>query len=337
MTMNSKIHCRCVLGLAGCGTVNMTEHSSSQDAGLPFSPDAHAIPIGSSEPSDAEPLADAAPMTADVDEADGPVLGIDGAGPIVPVVPALAAMSLAFDDEFDGPSGGTPDTSKWQFSFTGSNQIDYGGGSVLDISLPHLDGAGHCVLPGQYNGGSVANPANYSSGCIITKGGQAGTGFAAVPAAGNRVYMEWRAQLPRAAAGVWPAIWAISNGHPYTEVDMMEQGTGIGPTPPYDAYFTYWTGPDSASQKVAGDRYSAAGSPDLSVAYHVYSTLWTTAAVTWYIDGVQGGSAAIPSTNQSPVAPIADFQIGKGGGGTPDGTGWPRYFYIDYARVFRDH
>jgi hypothetical protein len=246
-------------------------------------------------------------------------------------------MVLAFHDEFDGPAESKPDTTKWQFSFTGSNMTDYGGGELIDVSLPHLDGSGHCVLPGQYNGGGASNPANYSAGCIITKGGQAGTGYAVAPTSTNRVYMEWRAQLPLNGGGVWPALWAISNGSPYTEVDIMEQGTGIGPTPPYDAYFTYWTGPNlNTLTKAAGLSYHAAGSPSLAADYHVYSTLWTTTDVTWYIDGNQAGTAAIPTTNQGPVAPIANFQIGKGGGGTPDGTGWPRYFYIDYVRIFRD-
>jgi Glycosyl hydrolases family 16 len=268
-------------------------------------------------------------------DADSGLDAGSGSGEVVPAVSALASMVLAFDDEFDGAAGTQPDTSKWQFSFTGQNMTDYSGGELIDISLPRLDGEGHVVLPGQYNDGSVSAPASYSAGCIITKG-YPSSGYQAAPSVGDRIYMEWRAELPAIGAGVWPAIWAISNGSPYTEVDIMEQGTGIGPTPPYDAYFTYWTGPSYQSlTKVAGDSYSAAGSPSLTIAYHIYSTLWTTTDVTWYIDGTQAGTAAIPATDQAPVAPIANFQIG-GAGGTPEGTGWPRYFTIDYVRVFRD-
>ncbi len=248
-----------------------------------------------------------------------------------PSVPTLLTMKLGFDDEFTGTAGSQPNTNKWQFSDTGSNMYDYASGALIDTTLPKLTGVGTLDLPGIFRGGDPTKSANYSMGEINTK-----NHYSVNPIAGNRVYVEWRAKLPKIGAGVWPSAWSLSaKGSPnYDELDTFEQGTGIGPTPPYNVYSTYWT---NTIAKIPGGTGTAPGRPDLTLGYHTYSMLWTTTGVTSYIDGIAVGNGTVPFANTNPVNLIADLQIGNPGGGIPDGIGWPRHYYIDYIRTFRDN
>src|SRR2546423_12459425 len=133
--------------------------------------------------------------------------------------PPPASYKLVWSDEFSGPGGASPDSSKWRYDVGGNgwgnNELEYYTNRTQNAQIK----GGNLVITEQkeiYNG-SDGVTRNYTSARLKTQGlfSQAYGRF------------EARIKIP-AGQGMWPAFWMLgsditSNGWPKCgEIDIME-------------------------------------------------------------------------------------------------------------------
>ncbi len=123
-------------------------------------------------------------------------------------------IALVWSDEFDGPAGQSPDSTRWRFDVGtdwGNAQLEYDTSRPVNVSL---DGDGHLAITAReesYQG------REYTSGRINTSGLFDRT----------RGRFEARIKLP-VGQGIWPAFWLLGSdfgsvGWPACgEIDIME-------------------------------------------------------------------------------------------------------------------
>ena len=81
-----------------------------------------------------------------------------------------------------------------------------------------------------------------------------------------------------------------------------------------------------------GDAFNT---PDFSQDYHVFSVIWTSQAISWYIDGVQRFKLQQGISNQSMYL-IINSTVGGSWAGNPDqSTELPQYMDVDYVRIYQ--
>ena len=119
-------------------------------------------------------------------------------------------------------------------------------------------------------------------------------------------YVQVVARIPQ-GTGLWPALWlAASNMHWPPEIDILEHW---GRVADHTGVFLHPVG----SVRV-GTRHN---SIHLSAGWHVYSLLWTSSRLVWYIDGHEVFAVArhIPSQPMYFVANLAEYILPSGPGG----------------------
>lgn len=234
----------------------------------------------------------------------------------VPTQPTIPGKwQLTFDDEFNGPN---LDESKW-------NIEDYGIGGYRDCCLGYgvqyftpqalsfADGSLQIKTEKQKMG-----TRNYTSGAITTE-----NKFSFLY---GRV--DVRAKLPK-TQGFWPALWLLPPGTNAQlggafEIDMMEFRGGE----PNTIHMVNHAG----KQQTALD-YK--GGPDYSQDYHVFSLVWTSQSITWYIDNVERFQVSQYISDQS-LYLIINSTLGGHYGGYPDAsTVLPQSMSIDYVRIYK--
>jgi len=142
-------------------------------------------------------------------------------------------------------------------------------------------------------------------------------------------YFEFRAITPK-GQGFHYGVWLLDfpPQTPYTEVDVAE-GVNNATT---QLVTTVWSG---ANQTGATSTSSTATTVDESLAFHIYSVLWTSTTITWYFDRVQVFQTATPAYLTLPMYLILDLAVGGSWPGPPDGTTpWPGIMQVDYVRAY---
>lgn len=237
-------------------------------------------------------------------------------------------MTLTWQDEFDGPEGQPPDTSRWRYDIGtdwGNAQLEFDTDRTQNVSL---DGEGHLRITARredYQG------REYTSGRINTYRKFAQT----------RGRFEARIHLPE-GAGIWPAFWLLGAnfedvGWPQCgEIDIMEYR---GQEP--DILHGSLHGPGySAGHAVTGStRLPEGGFPD---GFHVFGVEWSEDAITWTLDGeayrtvttadLPGGAAWV---FDHPFFVILNVAVGGHFVGPPDAnTTFPQTMRVDWVRVW---
>lgn len=242
---------------------------------------------------------------------------------ISPTPPNLPYKTLAWQGWADTDSALDP--TKWETDgFWYSKLATTIGGDELNLpsQVKLLDGILSLTALRQVSGSYP-----WISGMVNTYPFGVTPGYA-TPSGGY--YIEWSAQYPKAAPGLWPALWTLHYNGPYAELDALE---AVG-TPVAGAFST-WHPASGASPSI---QLNPGNVPDLSGSYHTYGySVDTTGLVTWYLDGKAVGTVQTNKLAAVPMAIIMNMAVGKAGSwpGAPDATTpSPTVLLIKYVRVF---
>ncbi len=134
-------------------------------------------------------------------------------------------------------------------------------------------------------------------------------------------YFEIMAKLP-AGLNINSAFWFLGKGWDGShEIDMFETG-GIEQRP-YKLNMSYKT----------SDVYTG---PDHSLEYTIFGLEWTPNYIRWVTDCVERRRFNATSSNPTPDVPmIIILSIYKGWHGQPDLSILPKYYNIEYVRVYQ--
>jgi beta-glucanase (GH16 family) len=241
--------------------------------------------------------------------------------------PTKPTWSLVWQDEFSGPAGQRPDSTRWAFDIGtdwGNAQLEYDTARPENVSL---DGQGNLAITARQE--SYQNQ-NYTSARINTRGlfEQAGGRF------------EARMRMPR-GHGLWPAFWLLGSNFaavPWPgcgEIDIMEyrgQETSV--------VHGSLHGPGYFGGGAITTSYSAPAALDAT--FHVYAVEWTSTSISWSVDYhvyFTATPGSMPAGGQwvfnHPFFVILDLAVGGGFVGPPDAnTTFPQQLLVDYVRVF---
>jgi beta-glucanase (GH16 family) len=234
---------------------------------------------------------------------------------------------LVWQDEFEGPEGQLPDSTKWRFDIGtnwGNLQLEYDTDRPENVSL---DGKGRLRIIAREE---QYEESAYTSGRINTRGlfSQKHGRFAA------------RILLP-IGQGIWPAFWMLGADFPGVswpdcgEIDIMEYrgqepnilvGSIHGP-----GHF----GVDALSGKYQSFDF-------LNEQYHLYAIEWDTESITWFIDDTQYHRvepADLPNgarwVYNQPFFILLNLAVGGRWVGPPNGdTAFPQTMRVDWVRVY---
>jgi beta-glucanase (GH16 family) len=240
-----------------------------------------------------------------------------------------SGYTLKWSDEFNGAVGSSPSSANWSFDTGGggwgNNELET---YVTDTAHAEIvsDSAGTDGKVLQITATKSGN--TYESARIKTQGKE-------YPTYG---YIEARVKNPT-GQGIWPAFWMLgeefngSNWPQCGEMDIMElfgnkDGTNMG---------SFHMG--TASKHIDWTAsYTLAGGAQFSQAYHTFGLLWTSTAVTDYVDGVQYETHPSSSPGwifNKPYFFLINLAVGGSPPGNPNSsTSFPQHLNVDYVRVY---
>ncbi len=240
-----------------------------------------------------------------------------------------------WSDEFDGPAGAAPDSTKWGFDLGGSGWGNNEWQTYTSrVDNAYLDGAGNLVIKAIKEGytGQDGITREYTSARLVTRGKF------------EKLYgrFEARIKMPY-GQGIWPAFWMLGNnintaGWPNCgEIDIMENigrepsiahgslhGPGYSGANPLTASFTLPEG-----RRFADD-------------FHVFAVEWDPREIRFFIDGTLYQKRAPGDLPQGarwvfdhPHYILLNLAVGGNWPGYPDATTvFPQTLVVDYVRVY---
>ncbi len=236
---------------------------------------------------------------------------------------SYSGYDLVWQDEFNENA---IDESIWKFeigtgsSGWGNNELQY----YRKENARIYDG--NLVIEAK---SEIYNGRNYTSSRMITQGNYDFTY--------GRV--DIRANLPT-GQGIWPALWMLGDnistvGWPECgETDIMEI---VGNEPNKVHGTVHWSN--------AGDYASFGGNKTLSSGifkdnFHVFSIIWNSSSIKWFLDDVQYHAIDITPAELSEFhnKNFFIFNVAVGGNwpGSPNSsTEFPQRMLVDYIRVFQ--
>lgn len=242
----------------------------------------------------------------------------------------ISVTRMTFDDEFNTFSN-SPDGSSgtWMTSYpyggeaartlTGNNEAEYYSDSSVGVN-PFSNTNGVLTISAT-PAPAGSNPYNlpYDSGLITTYGSFSQT----------YGYFEVNAKLP-AEQGLWPAFWLLPANNVYSsELDVFEQvssnATQIASTV-HGSTNGAWS---SNSQGLVV--------PNTSTGFNTFGVDWEPTTTTYYVDGVEIGSAPTPASMNNPMYLLLNLAVGGAGSwpGQPDSTTtFPANMQIDWVRAY---
>lgn len=243
-------------------------------------------------------------------------------GPVEPV------WELVWQDEFEGPAGQMPDSTKWTYDIGtdwGNAQLEYDTDRLENVSL---DGEGNLTIVARQE--SYEGRA-YTSARILTRGKYEMT-YGKIEAS---IKLPW-------GQGIWPAFWMLGNdfetaGWPACgEIDIMEyrgqnvtqvMGTVHGPG---------YSGSNGvgASYDIVQDRFDTG--------FHTFTLEWGVDYLKWYVDDMIFQTITpddLPGdwVFDHPFYLILNVAVGGNFIGSPNQyTVFPQTMHIDYVRVYQE-
>jgi len=238
-------------------------------------------------------------------------------------------LSLVWSDEFTGPAGQLPDSTRWTYDVG----TDWGN-AQLEYDTDHrtqnvaLDGAGHLAIS------AIQEPylgRSYTSGRINTRG-------LVQPAYGR---MEASIRLP-SGQGLWPAFWLLgadygTAGWPQCgEIDVMEN---IGSQP--SLVLGSLHGPGYSGANAMRHSYELPGG-QFDAGFHVFAVRWAADRIEWSVDGlvyqrITPGDVPGPWVFDHPFFIILDLAVGGTFPGAPGSlTTFPQTMLVDWVRVYQE-
>ncbi len=265
-----------------------------------------------------------------------------------PSDPAIAGMTLVWQDEF---SGSQLDAGKWNYEqgyYIGNDPNSWGWGNA---ELQHYTNSSQNVFlqDGKLNIRALNDPksfpqdpnryAQYSSGKINTK-----DHFSF-----KYGRVDFRAKLPT-GNGIWPALWMLPEDSVYGawaasgEIDVME---AKGRLPGTTSGAVHFGGQWPVNRYIAGEYHFPQGQT-FANDFHVYTLIWEDDNFKWYVDGKfffkvtrnQWYSVAAPNNPNAPFDEpfyiIMNLAVGGhfDGGLSPDPSDIPATMQVDYVRVY---
>jgi beta-glucanase (GH16 family) len=267
-----------------------------------------------------------------------------------PSNPAIAGMSLIWQDEFTGTQ---LDTSKWNYEqgyYLSNDPNTWGWGNN---ELAHYTNSTQNVFvqDGKLNIRVLNDPkafpqdpnryAPYSSGKINTK---------------DKLSLKYgrvdiSAKLPT-GNGLWPALWMLPEDSVYGawaasgEIDIME---AKGRLPGTTSGALHYGGQWPVNRYLAGEYHFPQGQT-FANEFHVYTMIWEEDNFKWYVDGKfffkvtkeQWYSVAVPSNPNAPFDEpfylIMNLAVGGhfDGGLSPGPSDIPATMQVEYVRVYKE-
>lgn len=256
--------------------------------------------------------------------ADLAYLATDDAGYSTPA--SYPNYKLVWSDEF---SGSTINTNDWNFE-TGNSGF---GNHELENYTARTQNAfqsnGKLVIEAR---SEVLGGSNYTSARMTTQGKRSFK-FGRI---------DIRAKLP-VSKGMWPALWMLGTNiatSPWPlcgETDIMEL-VGLNPQ---KVQGTLHFANNAGAHDSRGGGYTLP-SGDFSQKFHVFSIIWVTDSIQFYVDDIlfyTVTNASTATTNypfNNPSFFIFNVAVGGDWPGSPDATtGFPQRMFVDYVRVFQ--
>lgn len=242
-----------------------------------------------------------------------------------------AGYRLVWADEFDQPTGSTPDPAKWVYDTVRNkegwynNELQYYAGSGARNAVVRN---GRLVITARREAPRDApdwGGQRYTSARLITRG----------KAEWTYGFFEVRAKMP-CGRGTWPAIWTLGSGGQWPdagELDIMEH---VGRDPQRVSSAIHVRGAHGANPV-----YGAAKVTDACRAFHDYQMHWTRDGVSFGVDGfvhlhfprIDVGPAAWPF--DEPQFLLLNLAIGGHLGGPVDNRIFPVQFEVEHVRVYQ--
>lgn len=239
--------------------------------------------------------------------------------------------TLAWNDEFNSTSLNPLD---WNFEIGtgnggwGNNELQYYREENVSFSN------GFLIIEAK---NEFFNNNNYTSSRITTQG--------------KKTFqygrIDIRARMPQ-SQGLWPALWMLGNNISTVswpacgEIDVMEMVGGTTTSNRGDGVVhgtAHWSDANG-SRALFGNSKQLGTGEKLSDEFHVYSIVWDSLGITWYIDNQQYHSldtrpSALSEFNQKFFF-IFNVAVGGDWPGSPDNsTVLPQKMIVDYVRVFQ--
>lgn len=244
-------------------------------------------------------------------------------------VPIDASWSLMFDEEFNGNA---VDTTAWDIlnnSSVGQDSNAVSGNNVVQNGFLRQQITNVASGGKNWSGAQIFQwtDTSHANGWI---GGYFET-RCKMPSGPNT--------LPLPSLGAIPSVW-MNHLDAFPENDIVDFNGGQG-----EVIQATYTNPDLTGGFGFNTGYQSFDPTN----FHVYGMLWTSSAVTYYIDGVQtgqfvnGGVYNINGTNftysvdtATPQYLIIWNMINLASAGTPNANSvFPYNFYVDYVHVYQ--
>ncbi len=252
----------------------------------------------------------------------------------------VAGWQLAWNDEFAGQAGSSPDPSKWQFDQGGdgwgNRELEYYTNLPENVSI---DGNGSLVIsaletdPAQRSLDCWYGSCRYTSARILTSELFSFTY--------GRI--EARIQAPT-GKGIGPAFWMLGADYKQLgwpacgEIDIMEMvGSNLS------SLQGSLHGPSDGAAYTIGSTYRLPNGQSFSHGFHVFGLDWSPTIISWYLDGIPYGSVTPDQLSNAdtwvfnkPFFILLNVAVGGNVPGAPDqSTTFPQKLIVDYVRVYQ--
>ncbi len=239
-----------------------------------------------------------------------------------------SGYTLVWNDEFEGTS---LDESAWNFEIgTGAN--GWGNNELQYYKKENtLVDQGYLIIEAKRES---FNGSQYTSSRITTENK---TEF-------NFGRIDIRAKLPK-GQGIWPALWMLGAnfrtvGWPSCgEIDIMELvGGGEGKDNVVHGT-VHW---DNNGSKADFGGSTQLSSGIFNDEFHVFTIIWDSSTITWYMDDQQYHAIDITQSELSEFQEefffIFNVAVGGNWPGSPNAnTIFPQQMIVDYVRVFQEN
>jgi beta-glucanase (GH16 family) len=241
--------------------------------------------------------------------------------------------TLVWSDDFDGPNGALPDSTKWRLETYADATDDEKQCYTDSPDNVHTDGQGYLVISALQQAGNCADGwYRFVTSARLTTQGIASWKYGR---------FEIRAKMPT-GAGTWPAFWAKGDDPDLEwpavgEIDAMEFAGS-------DQTHVIGTVHGADDE---GERWFLQGETDadvpLSADMHTYAVQWDHDRVSWYLDGEQYAEVTRDEAEDEgnwafdrKFYLILNLAIGGYiGGVVPEDLPYPQELVVDWVRVYQ--